>query len=55
MASLNVVVDPFSVADPSQLSDWRLPLSFMKARHLEKIDASQESDEWRMRDRVSHG
>lgn len=53
MASLNVSVDPFAVAEPSELPDWRLPLSFMKTRHLEKIETTQQSDEWRMRDRVS--
>ena len=52
MASLSVNVDPFAVADPGELPDWRLPLSFMKTRHLEKIEATQETDEWRMRDRV---
>ena len=56
MTLLNVTVDPFSVAEPSELPDWRLPLSFMKARHVEKIEATKESDEWRMRDRVrGHG
>ena len=54
MVSLNVSVDPFAVADPSELPDWRLPLSFMKSRHVEKIEASRENDEWRMRDRVGH-
>ena len=52
MASLSVNVDPFAVADPGELPDWRLPLSFMKTRHMEKIEATQETDEWRMRDRV---
>lgn len=52
MACLNVTVDPFAVAEPSELPDWRLPLSFMKARHVEKIETTQESDEWRMKDRV---
>lgn len=52
MACLNVTVDPFAVAEPSELPDWRLPLSFMKARHVEKIETTPESDEWRMKDRV---
>ena len=52
MASLSLTVDPFAVAEPNELPDWRLPLSFMKSRHLEKIEASQEPEEWRMRDRV---
>ena len=51
-SSLNPVVDPFAVAAPGELPDWRLPLSFMKARHLEKIEASGETEEWRMKDRV---
>ena len=55
MSLLNVTVDPFSVAEPNELPDWRLPLSFMKARHVEKIEATRESDEWRMRDRVRRG
>ena len=49
---MGVVVDPFSVAEPSELPDWRLPLSFMKSRHVEKIQARGEVDEWRIRDRV---
>lgn len=52
MACLNVTVDPFAVAEPSELPDWRLPLSFMKSRHVEKIETTHESDEWRMKDRV---
>ena len=52
MASLAVNVDPFAVAEPSDLPDWRLPLSFMKSRHAEKIEAPQEPEEWRMKDRV---
>ena len=53
MAALGVVVDPFSVAEPSELPDWRLPLSFMKSRHVEKIESKREgSDEWRIKDRV---
>ena len=49
---MGVVVDPFSVAEPSELPDWRLPLSFMKSRHVEKIQAWGEVEEWRIRDRV---
>jgi regulator-associated protein of mTOR len=51
-SSMGVVVDPFSVAEPSELPDWRLPLSFMKSRHVEKIQARGEVDEWRIRDRM---
>ena len=52
MAGLNVSVDPYSVAEPMELPDWRLPLSFMKSRHVERIVAREESEEWRIRDRV---
>ena len=52
MASLAVPVDPFSVAEPSELPDWQLALSFMKSRHVEKVEARRESDEWRIKDRV---
>ncbi len=46
-------VDPFEVADPSELPDWRLPLSFMKSRHLEDIRGEDTSeDSWRIKDRV---
>lgn len=47
-------VDPFKVADPSELSDWRLPLSFMKPRHGGEASEGEETEEsWRMKDRVS--
>ena len=47
-------VDPFMVADPSELSDWRLPLSFMKPRHGNEADEGEQYQEsWRMKDRVS--
>ena len=47
-------VDPFAVEDPSELPDWRVPLSFMKSRHSEKIEGEPEpQDSWRMKDRVS--
>ena len=54
-SSLNPAVDPFAVAAPGELPDWRLPLSFMKTRHLEKIEVSKETEEWRMKDRVRVG
>ena len=39
--------------DASELPDWRLPLSFMKARHTEKIEGlSSAGDCWRVKDRV---
>lgn len=40
--------------DQSALSDWNLPLSFMKNRHKEKIEGIEKSENsWRMKDRVS--
>lgn len=51
--ALSMPVDPFAVEDPSELTDWRLPLSFMKSRHTEKIEGDQIPEEsWRMKDRV---
>ena len=51
--ALSMHVDPFAVEDPSELPDWRLPLSFMKSRHTEKIKGDELSeDSWRMKDRV---
>ena len=51
--ALSMPVDPFAVEDPSELPDWRLPLSFMKSRHIEKIEGDQITEEsWRMKDRV---
>ena len=56
MAQLGVVVDPFAVEDPSELSDWRLPLSFMKSRHSSLCASDDEGkaqdQAWRMKDRV---
>ena len=35
------------------LSDWKLPLAFMKKRHSEKIEGSKAlAQSWRMKDRV---
>ena len=46
-------VDPFMVADPSELSDWRLPLSFMKPRHgSDSSEGDQNQEIWRMKERV---
>ena len=46
-------VDPFMVADPSELSDWRLPLSFMKPRHgSDSSEGDQNQESWRMKERV---
>jgi len=54
--ALSMHVDPFAVEDPSELPDWRLPLSFMKSRHTEKIKGDELSeDSWRMKDRVRRG
>lgn len=48
-------VDPFMVADPSELSDWRLPLSFMKPRHgSDSSEGDQTQESWRMKERVRH-
>ena len=50
---MSVYVDPFEVADPSELPDWHLPLSFMKSRHLEEIRSEASMDDnWRIKDRV---
>ena len=49
-------VDPFAVEDPSELSDWQIPLSFMKSRHSSVADAKDgksSNDSWRVKDRVS--
>lgn len=54
--ALSMHVDPFAVEDPSELPDWRLPLSFMKSRHTEKIKGDElTEDSWRMKDRVRGG
>ncbi|KAJ3613928.1 hypothetical protein NHX12_017507 [Muraenolepis orangiensis] len=38
------------------LSDWKLPLAFMKKRHSEKIEGSKAlAQSWRMKDRGSQG
>lgn len=35
------------------MSDWKLPLAFMKKRHSEKIEGSKAlAQSWRMKDRV---
>lgn len=51
-------VDPFAVEDPSELSDWLVPLSFMKSRHCSIADSQENNkasnDSWRVKDRVSH-
>lgn len=39
--------------DEADLSDWNLPLAFMKKRHCEKIEGSKSlAQSWRMKDRV---
>ncbi len=56
MTSFGGVVDPFAVEDPSELPDWRLPLSFMKSRHSSLFSSDDEGSAeqpWRMKDRVS--
>lgn len=43
-----------SEEDEADMSDWNLPLAFMKKRHLEKIEGSKAlAQSWRMKDRVS--
>ena len=40
--------------DEADLTDWNLPLAFMKKRHCEKIEGSKSlAQSWRMKDRVS--
>ncbi|XP_006886224.1 PREDICTED: regulatory-associated protein of mTOR isoform X2 [Elephantulus edwardii] len=40
-------------ADEADLSDWNLPLAFMKKRHSEKIEGSKSlAQSWRMKDRM---
>uniref|UniRef100_A0A5F9CR58 Uncharacterized protein n=1 Tax=Oryctolagus cuniculus TaxID=9986 RepID=A0A5F9CR58_RABIT len=42
--------------DEADLTDWNLPLAFMKKRHCEKIEGSKSlAQSWRMKDRVSGG
>ncbi len=57
MTQLGGVVDPFAVEDPSELPDWRLPLSFMKSRHsslyTSEDDGGMDEQPWRQKDRVS--
>ncbi len=60
MTSFGGVVDPFAVEDPSELPDWRLPLSFMKSRHSSLFPSDDDGvcsaeQAWRMKskDRVS--
>ncbi|XP_070249459.1 regulatory-associated protein of mTOR isoform X1 [Myotis yumanensis] len=39
--------------DEADLSDWNLPLAFMKKRHCEKIEGSKSlAQSWRMKDRM---
>ena len=52
-------MDPFAVEHPSELSDWQIPLSFMKSRHSSSVaesskDSKSASDSWRVKDRVCH-
>ncbi|KAL8163445.1 UNVERIFIED_CONTAM: hypothetical protein K2H54_021512 [Gekko kuhli] len=38
--------------DESDMTDWNLPLAFMKKRHCEKIEGSKSlAQSWRMKDR----
>lgn len=39
--------------DEADLTDWNLPLAFMKKRHCEKIEGSKSlAQSWRMKDRM---
>ena len=41
--------------EEADMSDWNLPLAFMKKRHSEKIEGSKAlAQSWRMKDRVRH-
>uniref|UniRef100_A0A8C7Y9K3 Uncharacterized protein n=1 Tax=Oryzias sinensis TaxID=183150 RepID=A0A8C7Y9K3_9TELE len=40
--------------EEADMNDWKLPLTFMKKRHLEKIEGSKAlAQSWRMKDRVT--
>ncbi|KAB0356147.1 hypothetical protein FD755_020675 [Muntiacus reevesi] len=42
--------------DEADLTDWNLPLAFMKKRHCEKIEGSKSlAQSWRMKDRLELG
>ncbi|XP_065898474.1 regulatory-associated protein of mTOR-like [Dysidea avara] len=42
-----------SIEDSSELSDWNLPLSFMKNRHKENIEGIEKCENtWRMKERM---
>lgn len=48
-------MDPFAVEDPLSLSDWMVPVSFMKSRHFSGVDSRESKlshDSWRVKDRV---
>ncbi|KAK5620279.1 hypothetical protein CRENBAI_026106 [Crenichthys baileyi] len=39
--------------EEADMNDWKLPLTFMKKRHLEKIEGSKAlAQSWRMKDRM---
>eukprot|EP00731_Ephydatia_muelleri_P028434 Em0020g78a len=53
MDKVSVSVGPFEVEDPLQLSDWSQPLSFMKSRHIEKIEGEVlQQESWRAKDKM---
>lgn len=40
--------------EEADMNEWKLPLAFMKKRHLEKIEGSKAlAQSWRMKDRVN--
>ena len=51
----NLHVDPFAVEQPSDLSDWQVPLSFMKTRHMSTAEDKESRvtcDSSRVKERV---
>ncbi|XP_062853437.1 regulatory-associated protein of mTOR isoform X3 [Trichomycterus rosablanca] len=50
---LNSPAVALSEEEEADMSDWNLPLAFMKKRHLEKIEGSKAlAQSWRMKDRM---
>ena len=50
----DINIDRIFAGETADLADWSIPLSFMKARHLETIEGIEpEGNSWRIKDRVS--
>lgn len=50
---LNSPVVGLAEEEEVDMTDWNLPLAFMKKRHTEKIEGSKAlAQSWRMKDRV---